>query len=115
MNASVKTTAARRQPHWHFTLLSNALSKKQRVWLFGLMAAIVVSAFSLIYVTSWNRQLVSEQQELLAVQSQLHNQWGQLLLEQGAYSNQATIANMAEQKLGMQMPSANNIVMVRQQ
>ena len=85
------------------------------MWLIGLIAAVVVSAFSLIYVTSWNRQLVSEQQELLAVQSQLHSQWGQLLSEQGAYGNQATIASMAAQKLGMKMPSANNIVMVRQQ
>jgi cell division protein FtsL len=114
MNASVKTAAARRHPHWQWSLLSSALSKKQRLWLIGLVGAIVVSAFSLIYVTSLNRQLVSEQQELLAVQSQLHNQWGQLLLEQGAYSNQATIANMAEQKLGMQMPVASKIVMVRQ-
>lgn len=115
MNATVKPATVRRQHQLPWSALSHAVSKKQRLWLIGLIAGVVVSAFSLIYVTSWNRQLVSEQQELLAVQSQLHSKWGQLLLEQGAYSNQATIANMAKQQLGMKMPKANSIVMVRQQ
>lgn len=113
MNATVKSAAAQQRhvvklPTFSFEFI------KQRFLVSFLVFMLFVSALAVILTTSWNRQAVTNQHELVAVQQQLHNQWGQLVSEQGAMTSQTSVANVARQKLNMQTPDSKKVVMVKE-
>jgi cell division protein FtsL len=79
-----------------------------------LLALIVLlSGLSVIYVADLNRRLFMELQATEGTQTQLRIEWGKLLLEQSTWSTQARVQNIAQQRLGMQTPGANQIVMLK--
>lgn len=73
---------------------------------------VLLSGLAIIYVADLNRQLNIEWQNAQAEQNQLHVDWGKLLLEETTWSTQARIQTIAQTRLGMQMPTTKQIVMV---
>ena len=72
----------------------------------GIRTAVMVlcllsSAFGVIYLKDLNRRLFIQYQGLQQVRQQYETGWGKLLLEQSAWSTQARIQKIAQQKLGM--------------
>jgi len=80
-------------------------------WL--LVAMVIISALSLVYSRHQNRQLFSTLHQLRAERDALDIEWGRLLLEEGAWSQHQRVENTARQRLGMDLPPAERIVLVR--
>ena len=83
-------------------------------WRVGLLAvSVLLSAFSVVYVKDINRRLLMRDQTYQAQNVDAYIEWGKLLLEQGAWSRQSRIQRIAVNQLGMHIPVAKNIVMVK--
>jgi len=82
--------------------------------IIGIVAlAVVVSALSVIYTTHRSRSLFSELQKLQGTRDELDVEWGQLQLEQSAWSNNSRIESIARGKLDMIVPTPDKIVIVK--
>jgi cell division protein FtsL len=81
--------------------------------LLGLILTGIVSlsAFGVVYIKDSNRRTFIEVQQLEQERDHLHVEWGQLLLEESSFST-ARIQDLAQQKLGMQVPAVRQIMMV---
>ena len=89
-------------------------ARNQFVTMF-LLLAVLTSALSMVYITNLSRSLNASYQQALAERDQIHVQWGQLLLEKGAWVVQARVQQIAEEKLGMVMPNGKSILIVSSQ
>ena len=74
---------------------------------------VLLSAFSVVYLKQFNRQLIIEAETLQNNAEAMHTAWGQLLLEQAAWSTQVRLQVVAQQQLGMEIPSPKEIKMVQ--
>lgn len=74
--------------------------------------AVLVSALAVIELRHRNRQLFVELQALTRERDQLNVEWGQLLLEQGAWSEHRRIETIARSQLSMALPSADQTVVI---
>jgi len=79
-----------------------------------LIAAVVVSALMVIDLRQQNRLRFAELQTLTRERDALNVEWGQLLLEQGAWSEHRRVEDTARARLGMAMPSSEQVVIVRE-
>ena len=79
------------------------------------IAAVLILASALLAVEMRhrNRQLFAELQTLQTARDQLHIEWNQLLLEQGAWSEHRRVESLARTRLGMATPNADQIVILR--
>jgi cell division protein FtsL len=77
-----------------------------------LVLAVTVSALLVIDLRHRNRQLFAELQTLTRERDALNTEWGQLLLEQGAWSEHRRIESIARSQLAMALPSADQTVVV---
>ncbi len=75
--------------------------------------AVIVSAYSVVELRHRNRQLFAELQGLTQERDLLNIEWGQLLLEQGAWSEHRRVEETARARLGMALPSTDQVVVVR--
>ena len=78
----------------------------------ALVILLIVSAFSVIYLKDLSRRLFIRYQQLQHIQQQSEVEASKLLLEEGAWSTQARVQNLATTQLRMVMPVANRIVMI---
>ena len=78
-----------------------------------LVLAVIVSSMAMIEVRHRSRLLYADLQTLHAERDQLNVEWGRLLLEEGAWSQHRRIEMTARTQLGMQLPSAEDIVVVQ--
>lgn len=78
-----------------------------------LLGLVILSALTLVYTRQQNRQLFSTLHQLRAERDSLDVEWGRLLLEEGAWSQHQRVENTARQRLGMDLPPAERIVLVR--
>ena len=78
-----------------------------------LTIAVMVCAMSVIELRHRNRLLFAELQTLTNERDAINTEWGQLLLEQGAWSEQRRVEETARARLGMAMPSVEQVVVVR--
>lgn len=78
----------------------------------SLTMAVILSAFALIYVKDLNRRLFIQYQNLQQAQAQEMSRFSKLLLEQSTWSTQARVQRIAQQDLGMQLPTTANTVLV---
>ncbi|NRP10222.1 Cell division protein FtsL [Marinobacterium sp. xm-a-121] len=76
---------------------------------FLLIAFIFISALAVIYTAYDYRRLFNQHQVLVRQSDELRIEWGQLLLEQSAWGANNRVEVLAEQRLGMKMPKANEI------
>jgi len=93
-------------------ILSMILSLRNIMCMF-LVIAVLATAFSVVSVKDNNRRLVNEIVSLEKARDELNIQWGQLLLEQNTWSNQARIQHIAQNNLAMGVPSTQKSVVVR--
>jgi cell division protein FtsL len=78
-----------------------------------LTVAVVACALMVIDLRHRNRLLFAELQAVTHERDELNIEWGQLLLEQGAWSEQRRVEETARARLGMALPSAEQTVVVR--
>jgi cell division protein FtsL len=78
-----------------------------------LVLAVVVSAFAVVELRHRNRLLFVELQGLTRARDDLNTEWGQLLLEQGAWSEHRRVEDTARVRLGMAVPGGDQVVSVR--
>ena len=70
------------------------------------------SAFSVIYLKDLSRRLFMQYQTLQQDQLQNETERSKLLLEEGAWSTQSRIQDLANSRLDMQLPATKQIVMI---
>ena len=80
-------------------------------WL--LLAWLLLSAFSLVYVKDLNRRLSRDHQRLQARYVLLQTEWEKLLLERGVWTSQARIQRVAQQDLHMHLPTAKDTLLLK--
>ena len=79
----------------------------------ALWAAVLLSSAGAIYCKFRARQLFIELEHLSTQRDNLDIQWGQLQLEQSAWSTHAFVESVASRKLHMDMPAPKDIVIVQ--
>ena len=84
---------------------------RSRVMLF--LAALMVSAIGVVQLKHENRLRFVELQQLQAQRDVLNVEWGQLLLEEGAWSQHRRVEQMARIRLGMSVPDPRQVVAVQ--
>ena len=77
-----------------------------------LWVAVLLSSAGAVYAKFRARQLFIELEQLSAQRDDLDIQWGQLQLEQSAWSTHAFVESVAGKKLHMSMPVPKDIVIV---
>ncbi|HLR16684.1 MAG TPA: cell division protein FtsL [Alcanivoracaceae bacterium] len=75
-----------------------------------LTALVVLSAFFVSYSVHSTRQLTHESQQLQRKQSQLHTDWGRLILEHSTWGSYARVERIAREELNMIQPTAEQRV-----
>ncbi len=78
-----------------------------------LVVTVMISALAVVELRHRNRQLFVELQTLGRERDALNTEWGQLLLEQGAWSEQRRVEETARVRLGMAQPAREQVVVVR--
>lgn len=76
--------------------------------------AIMGSAVAVIYSKHQTRKLFVDLQKLHKQVDELDVEWGQLQLEQSAWSSHGRIEKIARKKLQMTLPKANEILYIKQ-
>jgi cell division protein FtsL len=79
----------------------------------ALWIAVLLSAAGAVYCKFRARQLFIQLEQLNTQRDDLDIQWGQLQLEQSAWSTHAFVESVAGKKLHMSMPAPQDIVIVR--
>ena len=107
-------TAARVSPGWSVvSTMSWSLNWNWRQFLIaGLMVSVVMSAFAIVYMKDLNRRLFITYQAQQQQQQQYQVARGKLLLEKSTWARQSRVQRIAENDLGMVMPTSNNVVLV---
>lgn len=78
-----------------------------------LLMGIVFTSLLVVYYKHISRQLFSELQNVHKLRHELHIEWTQLLLEQGAWGSDARVEKIARNKLSMHLPAPDKIMVVR--
>ena len=78
-----------------------------------LAAAVLVGSMFVVEMRHQSRLLFAELQSLRAERDALNTEWGQLLLEQGTWSEHRRVEQMARARLDMAIPGRDRIVVVR--
>lgn len=99
----------------------NAITRTETVLLFPLpelrmcflVLAIFATLLGIIYFKDVNRRLFINYQESQQLTSQLSTDYAKLLLEKSAWARQARVQVVAEQRLAMEVPSQEQVVMMK--
>lgn len=83
--------------------------------LIVLLAAVLVSAFAVIYSTNSYRSTFSQVEQEEQQNHYLHLQWGQLLLEQASLATLGRVEELSIEKLRMILPTTNNTYLLHAQ
>ncbi len=90
----------------------SAILAKTQFSLVILVASVVVSALSVVYVTNNARSINAGIQQALVERNNLHVQWGQLLLEKSTWVTPARVEKIAEKEMSMVIPDSKSVVIV---
>lgn len=85
---------------------------QQHLFTYVLLAAVVSSAFAVIYFTHVNRQTTSELEVLLTERDELDIEWRNLLIEQNSLAEHSSIEQKASKMLKMHRPNAGTEVVI---
>lgn len=88
----------------------NLKPSKRGVLLLILAAVTVLQALGIIYTKQTQRDLQAKLQANYAERDRLHNEWSQLLLEQGTWQANARVEKIAREQLGMVFPNKTEII-----
>lgn len=78
-----------------------------------LVAAAIGAAILVIETRHQSRRLFAELQSVRAERDALNTEWGQLLLEEGTWSEYRRVESMARTRLDMSIPGRERIVVLR--
>lgn len=78
-----------------------------------LVLVTLVSAMVVITSSHLTREQYARLQRLEREQNQLQTEWGQLLLEESAWSSPARIERLAVERLEMRVPDVNEVEVIR--
>ena len=90
------------------------LLTRAQMTIFILVLALLASGLGIIYTAQETRSLHAALQHNSIDQDRLHVQWGQLLLERGAWIMQDRIQHIAEEQLGMVVPDHKSVVIIHE-
>lgn len=79
-----------------------------------LLLCLFLSAMSVVFVTHYSRQLITEKDQLLDSREQLDHEWRNLILEETALSEHSRVQDVAQKELGMQRPDIEREVLIEQ-
>jgi cell division protein FtsL len=87
--------------------------QRLRTWVVGLLSlAVFASALGVVYVKHTSRKLFGDLQALERGRDALNVEWGQLQLEQSTWATHGRVESAARERLHMQVPAADAIVLV---
>jgi cell division protein FtsL len=86
---------------------------RQSLLFVALLAAVLLSAFAVVYEKHESRKLFVELQALQKTQDRMDVDWDRLQLEQSTWATHGRIENIARTKLNMHIPAPNEIVIIR--
>ena len=89
------------------------MSRVQVFWLSCLMVAVILSGMAVVYAKFLSRSLFVELQELRATRDQVDMEWGRLQLELATQGALGRVMDIANARLQMQVPGAEQIVVVK--
>ena len=91
------------------------MSETQRILLIAifLFVALLASAIGLVYSKHQTRKLFVELQQLHKEVVSLNTEWGQLQLEQSAWSDHGRIEQIARERLDMVIPEAEQVAFIK--
>ncbi|RUR28222.1 MULTISPECIES: cell division protein FtsL [Vreelandella] len=78
-----------------------------------LFIACIISGLATVAVTHMTRVQYAQLQQLEQEKNQLQTEWGQLLLEEGAWSTPARIEQIATERLDMRIPDVHDVEVIR--
>lgn len=81
--------------------------------LIVLALLVLVSALGAVYAKHQTRKLFIELQGLQKARDDMDIEWGQLQLEQSTLATHGRIEDVANAKLGMEIPEPNAIVVLK--
>ena len=84
-----------------------------RALLAGAWLAVLASAVGAVYARHEARKLFVELQALERTRDELNMEWGRLRIEQGMLATHARVERLASEKLGMRIPPATDVTIVR--
>lgn len=73
----------------------------------------MASGLGVVVTTHMTRVQFAQLQQLEQEENQLQTEWGQLLLEEGAWATPARIEQIATERLGMRIPDVNDVEVIR--
>ena len=79
---------------------------------YSVMVLVIISAFSVIYLTHLNRQSTSGLEVLLSERDELDIEWRNLLLEQNSLAEHSAFESKAKKLLKMKRPTVKTEVIV---
>ncbi len=82
--------------------------------MLALVLAVLASAIGVIYAKHEGRKQFVQLQALERERDQMNVEWGQLQLEQGTWATHSRVERVARKRLGMEMPDAKSVVIIRQ-
>lgn len=71
------------------------------------------SALAVITASHLTREQYADLQRLESEHQQLQTEWGQLLLEDSAWSSPARVEGLAEERLEMRLPDVEDVEVIR--
>ncbi|MDN6179573.1 MAG: cell division protein FtsL [Halomonas subglaciescola] len=77
-----------------------------------LMFGCLATGFAVVAITHETRTQYAALQTLEQEKNQLHTEWGQLLLEDGAWSTPARIEKIATERLNMRIPDVHDVEVI---
>ena len=91
------------------------MSERQRILLIAtiLFGVVMATAIGLVYSKHKTRKLFVELQQLNKEVISLNTEWGQLQLEQSAWSDHGRIEQIARKRLGMVIPDAEQVAFIK--
>lgn len=78
-----------------------------------LLVLCLVSALAVIATSHEIRERYARLQQLENEQQQLQTEWGQLLLEESAWSSPSRIERLASQRLEMRLPDVDEVEVIQ--
>lgn len=89
------------------------MTRGQAAWLVFLAAAVVVSGIAVVYAKFQSRALFVELQQVRMTRDLADMDWGRLQLELATSGALERVTRLATERLQMQVPTAQQIVVVR--
>jgi cell division protein FtsL len=83
------------------------------ILLMVLILIVFGSALAVVFAKHQSRQLFAQLQNLQRQADDLHVEWTQLLLEQGAWATNARVEKVGRERLNMRSPAPQDVVVIR--